>query len=50
MISAFLSAFGSAHPPPFSVDLMDREGTIKAFSSLGRVTDLVFAASVENPG
>jgi hypothetical protein len=28
---------------------MDREGTIKAFSSLDRVTDLVFAAYVEKP-
>jgi len=28
---------------------MDREGTTKAFSSLGKVTDLVFAAYVEKP-
>lgn len=28
---------------------MDREGTIKAFSSLDKVTDLVFAAYVEKP-
>jgi hypothetical protein len=28
---------------------MDREGTIKAFSSLDAVTDLVFAAYVERP-
>ena len=33
-----------AQTPPrhISVDLMDREGTIKAFSSLDAVTDLVF--------
>jgi nucleoside-diphosphate-sugar epimerase len=31
------------------VDLMDREGTIKTFSQLGSVTDLVFAAYVERP-
>jgi nucleoside-diphosphate-sugar epimerase len=31
------------------VDLMDREGTIKAFSELDSVTDLVFAAYVEKP-
>ncbi len=30
-----------------SVDLMDREGTIKAFSNPDTVTDLVFAAYVE---
>src|SRR5260370_24738778 len=36
----------SAH---VNVDLMDREGTTKAFSSLGKVTDLVFAAYVEKP-
>src|SRR6202789_3060525 len=36
-------------PPHISVDLMDREGTIKAFSSLDAVTDLVFAAYVERP-
>jgi nucleoside-diphosphate-sugar epimerase len=34
-------------PPHISVDLMDREGTTKAFSSLDKVTDLVFAAYVE---
>jgi nucleoside-diphosphate-sugar epimerase len=34
-------------PPHLSVDLMDREGTRNAFSSLGEVTDLVFAAYVE---
>jgi nucleoside-diphosphate-sugar epimerase len=40
-----------AQTPPrhISVDLMDREGTIKAFSSLDAVTDLVFAAYVERP-
>src|SRR5580704_6008389 len=32
-----------------NVDLMDRESTIKAFSSLDGVTDLVFAAYVEKP-
>jgi nucleoside-diphosphate-sugar epimerase len=32
-----------------SVDLMDREGTIKAFSNLDTVTDLVYAAYVEKP-
>src|SRR6202790_3482800 len=36
-------------PPHISVDLMDREGAIKAFSSLDKVTDLVFAAYVEKP-
>src|ERR1700719_2330008 len=36
-------------PPHISVDLMDREGTTKAFSSLAKVTDLVFAAYVEKP-
>jgi len=36
-------------PPHISVDLMDREGTTKAFSSLNKVTDLVFAAYVEKP-
>jgi nucleoside-diphosphate-sugar epimerase len=34
-------------PPHISVDLMEREGTKNAFSSLGGVTDLVFAAYVE---
>ena len=36
-----------AAPPHISVDLMDREGTTDAFSSLDKVTDLVFAAYVE---
>ena len=38
-----------AAPPHISVDLMGREGTTKAFSSLEKVTDLVFAAYVEEP-
>src|SRR5260370_32933420 len=38
-----------AAPHHVSVDLMDREGTTKAFSSLDKVTDLVFAAYVEKP-
>ncbi len=38
-----------AAPPHVSVDLLDREGTTKAFSSLDEVTDLVFAAYVEKP-
>jgi nucleoside-diphosphate-sugar epimerase len=38
-----------AAPSHVSVDLMDREGTTKAFSSLNTVTDLVFAAYVERP-
>ncbi len=38
-----------AAPPHISVDLMDRESTTKAFSSLHKVTDLVFAAYVEKP-
>src|SRR6202048_5067437 len=38
-----------AAPSHISVDLMDREGTTRAFSSLNRVTDLVFAAYVEKP-
>src|ERR1700691_1753574 len=38
-----------AAPSHVSVDLMDREGTTKAFSSLDKVTDLVFAAYVEKP-
>src|SRR5690349_22436384 len=38
-----------AAPPHISVDLMDREGTTKAFSSLDEVTDLIFAAYVEKP-
>ncbi len=32
-----------------AVDLMDREGTIKTFSELDTVTDLVYAAYVEKP-
>jgi nucleoside-diphosphate-sugar epimerase len=36
-----------AAPPHISVDLLDREGTTKAFSSLNKVTDLVFAAYIE---
>src|SRR6202023_3092081 len=36
-------------PRHISVDLMDREGTTNAFSSLDSVTDLVFAAYVEKP-
>ena len=32
-----------------TVDLMDREGSIKTFSQLGSVTDLVYAAYVEKP-
>src|SRR5271170_3543545 len=38
-----------AAPHHISVDLMDREGTTKAFSSLDEVTDLVFAAYVKKP-
>jgi nucleoside-diphosphate-sugar epimerase len=38
-----------AAPPHVSVDLLDREGTTKAFSLLDNVTDLVFAAYVEKP-
>src|SRR5258708_17887134 len=38
-----------AAPPHISVDLMDIEGTTKAFSSLDKVTGLVFAAYVEKP-
>ena len=34
-------------PRHISVDLMDREGTINAFSNLDTVTDLVYAAYVE---
>src|SRR6202140_3086987 len=41
-------AYGAqAAPPHISIDLMDREGTTRAFSSLDKVTDLVFAAYVE---
>ena len=36
-------------PRHISVDLMDREGTIKAFSNLDTVSDLVYAAYVEMP-
>src|SRR5580692_4014935 len=36
-------------PRHVSVDLMNREGTIKAFSNLDTVTDLVYAAYVEKP-
>jgi hypothetical protein len=36
-------------PPHISVDLMDRESTANALSSLDNVTDLVFAAYVEKP-
>jgi nucleoside-diphosphate-sugar epimerase len=32
-----------------SVDLLDRDGTINAFSGLSTVTDLVYAAYVEKP-
>jgi hypothetical protein len=38
-----------AAPPHISVDLMERESTTNAFSSLDNVTDLVFAAYVEKP-
>src|SRR5260370_19981767 len=38
-----------AAPPHIGVDLLDREGTAKVFSSLDKVTDLVFAAYVEKP-
>src|SRR5258707_3873903 len=38
-----------AAPSHISVDLLDREGTTKAFSTLDKVTDLVFAAYVEKP-
>src|SRR5258708_2311573 len=38
-----------AAPPHINVDLLDREGTTNAFSSLDKVTDLVFAAYVEKP-
>jgi nucleoside-diphosphate-sugar epimerase len=38
-----------AAPSHISVDLLDREGTTKAFSALHKVTDLVFAAYVEKP-
>src|SRR5258708_30299387 len=36
-------------PRHIPVDLMDREGTIEAFSNLDAVTDLVYAAYVEKP-
>jgi nucleoside-diphosphate-sugar epimerase len=35
--------------PHISVDLMDREGTTRTFSSFDSATDLVFAAYVEKP-
>src|ERR1700738_409739 len=38
-----------AAPPHIRVDLMARESTTNAFSSLDNVTDLVFAAYVEKP-
>src|SRR6201993_2484467 len=38
-----------AAPAHITVDLLDRESTTKAFSSLDNVTDLVFAAYVEKP-
>jgi len=40
---------GASRTHHISVDLMDHEGTIKAFASLDKVTDLVFAAYVEKP-
>jgi nucleoside-diphosphate-sugar epimerase len=40
---------GQATPRHISVDLLDRDGTAKAFSALDRVTDLIFAAYVEKP-
>src|SRR5258708_293582 len=40
---------GAGRAPHISIDLMDREGTTRAFSSLDKVTDLVFAAYVEKP-
>jgi hypothetical protein len=36
-------------PRHINVDLMDREGTIKAFANLDTVTDLAYAAYVEKP-
>src|SRR5580700_11303061 len=42
-------AYRAQAPPHISVDLMDRESTTNAFSSLDNVTDLVFAAYVEKP-
>ncbi len=38
-----------APPRHINVDLIDREGTIKAFANLDTVTDLVYAAYVEKP-
>src|SRR5260370_31749342 len=38
-----------AAPPHVGVDLLDREGTAKVFSSLVKVTDLGFAPYVEKP-
>jgi hypothetical protein len=40
---------GAGRTPHISVDLMDREDTTKALSSLYKVTDLVFAAYVDKP-
>ena len=45
-IPAYRSDTAARH---IAVDLMDREGTIQAFSKLDTVTDLVFAAYVEKP-
>jgi nucleoside-diphosphate-sugar epimerase len=43
-------AYRTQTPPRhIGVDLMDREGTIRAFSNLDTVTDLVYAAYVEKP-
>jgi nucleoside-diphosphate-sugar epimerase len=38
-----------APPRHINVDLMDREGTVKAFANLDTVTDLAYAAYVEKP-
>jgi len=38
-----------AAPPHISIDLMDREGTTRAFSSLDRVTDLSSLPMSRNP-
>lgn len=40
---------GAVRTPHIRVDLMDREATKSAFSSLGQMTDLVYAAYVEKP-
>jgi nucleoside-diphosphate-sugar epimerase len=45
-VPAYRSDTAARH---ITVDLMDREGTIEAFSKLETVTDLVFAAYVEKP-